>query len=113
MPEPTKENEDFKKDFGEFISYWDGESKEIKQRELTEEDSRIIILNFELAKAKINLFRKVTGFSSSDYRKIDLIDNKLKTSIAIAKSNFRSKHITWWERLIDNIGGFLHIFKGT
>lgn len=113
MPELTKEKEAFKEDFEKFISYWDEESKELKQRELTEEDSRTIILNFEIAREKLNLFRKVYELNISDYRKIDLIENKLLNSLAIAKSNFRSKHITWVERLIENIGGFLHIFKGT
>lgn len=106
-----EERENFGKSFDEFVSYWEEETKELKQREITEEDSHVIALNFELSKTNILMFRKIYDISISDYRKIDLLFNKLQNSLAIARSNFRSKHRTYGERIIDSVGGLFHFLK--
>ena len=102
--------EDFRNDFEEFILYWDKEAEDVKKRELTEYDSQAIELNYANAMAKFSIYRNLNLFNFSDRRKLNLIQTKLKNSLAIARSNFRSNHRTKWERLIDSIGGVFHIF---
>jgi len=75
-----------------------------------QENSKIILYNFEQAKVEIYVFRKVYGLSSSDYGKLRLTESKLHNSLAIARSNFHSKHKTISERFVDSIGGLFHIF---
>jgi hypothetical protein len=43
-------------------------------------------------------------FSLSDFLKLDLTASKLMASLAIARSNYRSKHKTLLERLFDSLG---------
>lgn len=105
-----KDKEGFKKGFEEFISYWEKEVEELKNRELTEDASQHIQLSFEYAKLNLDLWNYPDLVSTNDYMRLDLIEVKLNNSLAIARSNFRSKHKTIWERLIDNIGGIFNIF---
>lgn len=105
-----KDEEDFKKDLQEFLSDWEKEAEDLKNRELTEDDSRHIFLIFEKAKLDLDLWYYSDLVSLSDYRKLALIENKLWTSLAIARSNYRSKHRTMGERIVDSIGGLFHIF---
>lgn len=93
-----------------FISYWDKMSEDLKNREIDEDNSNEILTNFEKNRMSIYIFRKAYEFDLNDNSKLKLTESKLHTSLAIARSNYRSKHKTILERLIDNIGGFLHIF---
>ena len=101
------------KDFNEFVSYWDKEADELKNREITENDSQLIHLTFASAKLRLstelNLDR--TSFERSEHRKLRLLEDKLDVSLAMATSKYRSNHITIWERLIENIGGIFKIFS--
>lgn len=114
IDEEKKDKEDFKRDLEEFISCWEKEAEDLKNRELTDSDSGIIYRNFELSKAKLEIFLDcylhLGSVSQSDYRKIDLIESKINNSLAIARSNYHRKHRTVWERLADNFGIKLHIF---
>lgn len=115
IDEEKKDKEEFKKDLEEFISCWEKEAEDLKNRELTESDSRIIYLNFELSKAKIQIFLDCYQHSDpcmGSYRKIDLIESKINNSLAIARSNYRRKHRTIWERLADNFGIKLNFGRG-
>jgi hypothetical protein len=105
-----KDKEDFKKDLENFISYWEKEAEELKNRDITENDSQIIMLNYQLAEREVSLYRNLNGFTLSDSRKLNLTRSKLWNSLAIARSNYRSKHRTIWERLADNFGIKFHIF---
>lgn len=106
-----KDKEDFKKYFEEFISYWEKEAESLKNRELTEDDSGYIHLNFERSKLDLNGCGYYSNlFELRDDRKLSLIESKLMTSLAIARSNYRSKHKNIWERLVDSIGGIFNIF---
>ncbi len=93
-----------------FISYWDKMSEDLKNREIDEDNSNEILTNFEKNRMSIYIFRKAYEFDLNDNGKLKLTESKLHTSLAIARSNYRSKHKTILERLIDNMGGFLHIF---
>lgn len=106
-----KDEGDFKKDLEEFISYWEKEAEELKNREIDEDNSRDIFLNFEKAKLDLNGCGYYSNlFELSDYRKLELTESKLYNSLAIARSNYRSKHRNILERLVDNIGGIFHFF---
>ena len=105
--------EDLEKDLEEFISYWEDEAESFKDREITEDDSRNIMNDFVFNMEKFTPFLELRpgSVSLSDYRKLNLLESKLHNSLAIARSNFRSKHKTIWERLVDSIGGMFHIFN--
>ncbi len=105
IDEQKKDKEDFKKHLEEFISYWEKEAESLKNRELTENASREIFLIFKEKKLELDMCGYYSDlFKLSDYNKLHLIESKLMTSLAIAKSNYRSKHRTIWERLADNFG---------
>jgi hypothetical protein len=105
-----EEKENFKNDFENFNSYWEKEAEELKNREINEENSKIILYNFLQARMEIYVFRNLYKFSLSDSRKLKLTESKLHNSLAIARSNFRSKHKTILERFVDSIGGLFHFF---
>ena len=105
--------EDLEKDLEKFISYWEDEAESFKDKEITKDDSRDIMNKFIFNKEKFDIFLEFRpGLASlSDYRKLGLLESRLHNSLAIARSNFRSKHKTIWERLVDSIGGMFHIFN--
>lgn len=103
--------EDLEKDLEEFISYWEDEAESFKDREITEDDSRNIMNNFVFNMEKFTPFLELGSVSLSDCRKLNLLESKLHNSLAIARSNFCSKHKTIWERLVDSIGGMFHILN--
>lgn len=105
-----KDKEDFKKSFEEFISHWEKEAEDLRDRELTEDAIQRIHLNFENTKPYLGYYSDL--FSESDYSKLELTEAKLNDSLAIAGSNYRSKNRTWWERLIDKSGINIHFGKG-
>ena len=104
--------EDFRTDLEEFIAYWEKEAEELKNREITEEDSHAIRGNFDNAMLKFSGHIQIhaTSVNLQDHRKLDLLESKIDNSLAIARSNYRRRHKTIWERLIDSIGGFFNIF---
>jgi hypothetical protein len=110
MNKVQKDKEDFRKYFEDFISYWTKEAEEIKNREIDKDNGNKILLNYIQAKKEIYLFRRAFELSLSDQNKLNFTEMKLFTSLTIAGSNYRSKHKTIWERLIDNISGIFNIF---
>ena len=104
--------EDFRKDLNEFIAYWDKEAEDLKNREITEEDSHAIRENFDSSMLILSGHIQIHAsyVNLHDHRKLNLLESKIDNSLAIARSNYRSGHKTIWERLIDSIGGFLNIF---
>ncbi len=101
--------EDFRDDFEEFIAYWEKEAEDLKNREITNEDSHDIRTNFKSAKFRFHRHIRINA-NSQDIRKLNLLGSKIDHSLAIAKSNYRREHKTIIERLIDNIGGLFNIF---
>ena len=66
-------------------------SEDIKNRELDEDKSNEILTNFEKNRMSIfYIFRKAYEFDLNDNSKLKLTESKLHTSLAIARSNYRS-----------------------
>ena len=105
-------DEDFRDDFEEYIAYWEKEAEGFKNREITNEDSHQIWLNFKSSMLRFYGDIQIDASSANlqYYRKLKLLENKIENSLAIARSNYRSAHKNILERLIDNIGGFFNIF---
>jgi len=114
-----KDKKEFRKNFEDFITYWEKEAEDIKNRELTEKDMQKIVINFDLAVLHLISLAPPKGsimnadsFTRSDWHRLNLTESKLYNSLAKATSRYRSTHNTLLERLLDNIGGLCNLLSG-
>lgn len=101
---------EIRESINDFITYWEREAEDFRDRDMTDKESVYILNCFKIIESHlISSSVRSSGPLSSDERyRLDFTGEKLSASLAIARSNYRSKHKTLTERLIDNIGGILN-----
>lgn len=103
------EVKEFRKEFEDFITYWEKEIEEIKQRAISPEDASGILLSHINARGIITM-----GFPEdkeimnwSDVRRLEHLLVKLTNSLFKARSNYRLLHRTLLERFADGFANMV------
>jgi hypothetical protein len=88
----------------EFVLFWAKIAEELKLKELSEDGSNKMLSEFTIKRIfLLGLPSSAKNYTWPDISKINLVESKLKASLAIATSNYRSHHPTILERIINSI----------